>query len=235
MKIANKPIHSWEIPKILKMLGVTRVCDESLEFKWGWITFRFGLELKLGHSYEDGIPTIHFHPIFFGLHIHLPFFKWRFPDINHSPDFGFEYHNKCLWWHWKLKTYSFHMPWDWDHVRHQVMTAKGWEKPASGEYSPPYSDGRIVEIHDYTYKLKSGEIQERTATIYKEEREWRWRWFKWLPFPKMIRTSISIDFSDEVGEKTGSWKGGCTGCGYNLKPDETMLECLRRMEKERDF
>jgi hypothetical protein len=44
-----------------------------------------------------------------------------------------------------------------------------------------------------------------------------------------------IEFNDEVGERTGSWKGGTLGCGYNLLPNETPLECLRRMEKERKF
>lgn len=30
-------------------------------------------------------------------------------------------------------------------------------------------------------------------------------------------------------------KGGCTGCGYDIKPGETPLECLQRMERERKF
>jgi hypothetical protein len=68
-----------------------------------------------------------------------------------------------------------------------------------------------------------------------EEREWRPRWFKWTSLFSKVKRTIDINFNDEVGERTGSWKGGTLGCGYDLLPDETPLECLRRMEKEREF
>jgi hypothetical protein len=44
-----------------------------------------------------------------------------------------------------------------------------------------------------------------------------------------------VVFSAEVGERSGSWKGGCIGCGYDLLPDELPEECLRRMERDRKF
>jgi hypothetical protein len=78
-------------------------------------------------------------------------------------------------------------------------------------------------------------VQKREATIKVEEREWRWHWFKWLPLTKKVRRTIAIDFNGEVGEGTGSWKGGTMGCGYELLPNETPLQCLRRMERERKF
>jgi hypothetical protein len=68
-----------------------------------------------------------------------------------------------------------------------------------------------------------------------EEREWRPRWFKWTSLFARKRKTINVDFNDEVGERTGSWKGGTLGCGYDLLPNETPLECLRRMERERKF
>ena len=46
---------------------------------------------------------------------------------------------------------------------------------------------------------------------------------------------IEIEFDKEVGKKKGSWKGGCIGCSYDLKPGETAEECLKRMGKEREF
>jgi len=51
----------------------------------------------------------------------------------------------------------------------------------------------------------------------------------------MTRRTIAVEFNEEVGERTGSWKGGVLGCGYDMKPGETRLECLRRMERERRF
>lgn len=87
----------------------------------------------------------------------------------------------------------------------------------------------------YRYVRRSGEVQERTATFYAERWEHRYNWLRWLPFPRQIKTSISVEFSDEVGEGAGSWKGGTTGCGYDMRDDELPLECLRRMERDRKF
>lgn len=46
---------------------------------------------------------------------------------------------------------------------------------------------------------------------------------------------IDIEFSDEVGERTGSWKGGVLGCGFDMLPGERPVDALRRMELERKF
>jgi hypothetical protein len=55
----------------------------------------------------------------------------------------------------------------------------------------------------------------------------------WSNLFNRIRTTIGVEFNDEVGERSGSWKGGTLGCGYEILPNETPLMCLRRMEKER--
>jgi hypothetical protein len=100
------------------------------------------------------------------------------------------------------------MPWSWRHREHKVL-------------SEP-------ETHPYRYTLRSGEVQERTATIYEESRLWT-RY--WLP-RRLYKRSINIEFNDEVGEKTGSWKGGVLGTGFTMKQGETALQCLRRFERE---
>lgn len=56
----------------------------------------------------------------------------------------------------------------------------------------------------------------------------------WFPFRRLSRY-INIDFSDEVGERSGSWKGGVLGCSYEMQRNETPLDTLRRMERERVF
>ena len=96
-----------------------------------------------------------------------------------------------------------------------------------------HSEGRLSELerHPYRYILRNGTVQERTAAIYAEERHY---WRPWFPSRKTVR-SIDVQFSDEVGERTGSWKGGTIGCGYEMKPGETPLQTLRRMERERKF
>ena len=62
-----------------------------------------------------------------------------------------------------------------------------------------------------------------------------WRVLKRWPIYKWYRKSINVQFSDETGERTGSWKGGTIGCGYDMLPGETAEQTLRRMEKEREF
>lgn len=92
-----------------------------------------------------------------------------------------------------------------------------------------------TETHPYTYVLNSGEVQNRMATIKVKEMEWRRKWLMWTPlFNKVVRT-INVEFDGEVGERTGSWKGGTVGCSYELKLNETPYQCLKRMEKECKF
>ena len=106
---------------------------------------------------------------------------------------------------------ALYMPWSWKHREHKIL-------------SEP-------EKHDYRYRLKNGELQIRTATIRKESRMWTRKWIPW----KKTSVSINVEFDGEVGEGTGSWKGGTLGCGYNMIDGETPLACLRRMESERVF
>ncbi|MGE4193041.1 MAG: hypothetical protein AB7E51_06610 [Pseudodesulfovibrio sp.] len=135
-----------------------------------------------------------------------------------GPTYGFYFFEDYLVFSWgKAKGKNsdprkhFRMPWGWRFVEHKKHTEP--------------------ETHPYRYIMNDGEVQEREATIYKESREW---WRPWLPC-KLYRESINIDFSDEVGERTGSWKGGVVGCGYDMKDGETPLDTLRRMERERVF
>lgn len=95
--------------------------------------------------------------------------------------------------------------------------------------------GAAFTTHDYTYKLENGTVQRRKATILEE------RWTRGrnilsrLGWPSRVHRVINVHFDDEVGERTGSWKGGTIGCGYNMLPDEKPLDTLRRMERERKF
>jgi hypothetical protein len=146
--------------------------------------------------------------------------KWIVPDNYQcsGPQYGFAFFADSLFLYWgkcngvkddPLK--SIQMPWGWRFVEHKILSEK--------------------ETHNYTYHLKSGKSQKRQATILKQSREWV---RPWIP-KRLYRESIDIEFNDEVGERSGSWKGGTIGCGYNLLPNETLLQCLRRMEVERKF
>lgn len=103
------------------------------------------------------------------------------------------------------------MPWQW---RHQ------WTKDTSENSQ-----------HPYHYILRSGEVQERTATIHTKQTLWTRPWIPW----RNLENYIDVRFNDEVGERTGSWKGGTVGCSETIRFGETPIECLRRMERERKF
>lgn len=90
----------------------------------------------------------------------------------------------------------------------------------------------VAQTYDYQYVLKSGKIQKRKATIWVERMIWG---RKWAPFLKYVKTYVDVKFNEEVGERTGSWKGGCLQCSTELKRGESPLSALKRMEKERRF
>jgi len=149
-------------------------------------------------------------------------FPWKtvVPDEHQcsGPRYGFHFFEDLLWINYgKCKGMksdpkkTFYMPWAWKHREHNILTEP--------------------ESHPYTYTLKNGTVQLRTATIQVETRLWT-RF--WLPYRRFQKT-IDVEFSDEVGERTGSWKGGTVGCGYEMKSGETPLQTLRRMEIERKF
>ena len=92
-----------------------------------------------------------------------------------------------------------------------------------------------TETHPYSYLLRSGEVQHRTATVSKRRHVLTYRALKALGWPRWVRESIDVQFSDEVGERSGSWKGGCVGCSWDIQPGETMEDALRRMETVRKF
>lgn len=132
--------------------------------------------------------------------------------------------------HWGLRRKSLDWPWMLQTLRYEQMLADRTWRDVFDRDAKPYT-----EQHPYTYVLRRGEVQHRTATISKRRHVLTWRVFKRLGWPRWTRESINIEFSEEIGERSGSWKGGCIGCSYDLRPGEKMLDSLRRMEAERKF
>ena len=173
---------------------------------------------------------------FFGFLIALPFLdRWHRSPHEMMESWGVYYSDNSIVWCWNRHCKFWHMPWEWKHFKTEVMRPDGSFVKRVACYEKGEPDGRWQETYDYEYTLKSGEVQKRKATIYVEKMEWRRRFLRWVSLFAKVRTSIDISFDDEVGERTGSWKGGTIGCGWNMKAGETPLEALRRMEKERSF
>lgn len=212
---------------------------------------RFACGLTLS-EYGDKA-TLGISPIFFSLYLSSSWPRWLVNKMRER-QIGFYFYNWSLvlspfvntmmwsrdfpWWQ---KGYTIHLPFQRKHFRTSYLMNDGsWINEKKGPHklgetwqNPRDIEGRFKEVHDYTYTRKNGEVQKRKATITVEEREWRR--FKNIPLFRMIRRSIDVEFDGEVGERTGSWKGGCIGCGIDLLPNETPLKALRRMEATRRF
>lgn len=183
------------------------------------------------------------------LFIYLPI-KTGLEDCE-SAAWGINYHGSMIWIYiggggnfeggkkWK----TFEMPWYIDWVRTSTLLSdntwhhetknnrKGWIGSNIGSYDW-LNANKWKETHPYIDKYDNTTVN---ATISVSEREWRPLWFKWTSLFAKTKKVIDIEFDAEVGKGKGSWKGGTIGCSYELKPNETPIECLKRMEQERKF
>lgn len=131
---------------------------------------------------------------------------------------------------------SFDFPWSYKFLKREVLTKGGWiteDKKNKMDFwnKDLWKDKIVYENHPYKYVLKSGKVQEVEALIHRVNFYWK-RWFG-IQIKRI--DYIEVEFSSEVGERSGSWKGGCISCSYEQKLSETPYETLKRMELERKF
>lgn len=226
--------YERQVPTILRWLG-GRFMDErhSCRTHWGSIHWRrWAPALCLG-LFEDGF-SVHVQGLGIGVWIKLPVlrrFTWDPREIMESWGFSVVDGTLHLTWGERYKLVDLPFTW-WRQISHDVRRPDGSWVPFVGSWEHGKApDGRHTEMHPYRYLLSSGEVQQRTATIYVER---EMRQLNWTPF-KRTKHYIDVTFSDEVGERSGSWKGGTIGCAYEIRPDETPRQCLKRMEQERRF
>lgn len=213
---------------------------ELIRNNWIEISLSKGLAFEYSTStYIDNRHMIYIALGFIKIFLHLPIYSKREPQCEY-PRYGFYFFERQFWLCLGMKLKAISLPWAYTWIRRSYLMKNGsWETERKGNridsLSEEFKEKRWSETYDYTYKLRNGTIQEVKATITVDILEWRMIFLKWTSLFAKVRKGIWANFSDEVGEGTGSWKGGCVGCGYDLLPNETPLECLRRMEKERSF
>lgn len=152
-----------------------------------------------------------------------------------------------MWWPWGLahirtEYLGVDMRWHDDRAHPENTWAREHPNPLH-RYSGPIGPDKWSETHPYRYLLRSGEVQQVEATITRRRAFHGHRWFgpvrfrRWLRslMPKRVFDSIDVQFSGEVGERAGSWKGGCIGCSYDIRPEESPRSALMRMQSERRF
>lgn len=229
------------VPWLLRKLGARwRDGKRGYRMAWGELAFLtpgWGLGLHLFDDPPHYALAVHL-PWLVSVWFKLPFLRWFVREPHEMMEtWGVSYSEGVLWLRWGRHYRMVEMPWrDRVHIAHDVMRSDGSWAPTVGSWERDKEpDGRHTETYPYRYLLRSGELQQRTATIHVTRMEWRLRWLRWTRFGRDVRHYIDVEFSDEVGERSGSWKGGTTGCSYELRPGETPLQCLRRMESERRF
>lgn len=213
-----------------------------------WVIFYWGWCFDISYDacgYFDNRPRINLDLIFFSLTFILPF-RNNWTDECVPPKWGISIHNNIFWlykggrgnmsggnkwWTWSIPFISK----EW--VRTSILLKDDtWEhetpKKRESFYEDKWKKRQKSWTYDYTDK-HDGEVIP--TTIYVEEREWRPKWLKWTNLFSKIERTIDVKFSKEVGKRKGSWKGGTVGCGYLILPNEDPLDCLKRMEKEREF
>ena len=219
---------------------------EKWIFENNWLVFYFTLGFDISYSicgYFDNRPRINLTLLFFRLCITLPF-RNDWTDECDPPKWGIAIHNNTFWvykggkgnWNGGNETWSFSIPFvekNW--VRTSILLKDGnWEHETKGNYKSFYEEEwkekQAVWEYDYTDKYDGEVIPTK---IYIEEREWRPKWLGWTSLFATVRRTIDVHFSKECGRRKGGWKGGCLGCGYEMKPEEHPIDCVKRMEKER--
>lgn len=187
--------------------------------------------------------------LFYGwgsIYLRLPFNSGQYHECD-SPGYGiYFYHigggipNEIWIKMGNNRSKVLYLPWYMEWYSTKLLLKDGtWETEKKGDRKEFFKDEwravSFVEDNPYTYQLKSGKYQHATATTRIQIREWRPKWFMFTSlFSKKVK-SLEIEFSREIGERAGSWKGGCTGCSYEMKPGEDCWDTLKRMERERKF
>jgi hypothetical protein len=239
-----------------RLLGVRWIERGSIGLRWGELTNDFGLALRLCH-FEDHW-SLHVMPIWGSIYLRL--WASRTEPAGGMESYGFTYQIGRGWgWgradihlNWGARVKIIHLPWGWNWHRTSYLMSNGrtWlhelhqfrvprDQPIEAASGKDYWMASLMPrwqaISQYRYKLRSGEIQHRIATVTISEMEWRMRALMWLPWPRIIRRTIDVVFNEEIGERSRSFKGGTIGCSYRLRKGETAAQCLARMEAEREL
>ncbi len=96
-----------------------------------------------------------------------------------------------------------------------------------------------ASVPKISFRFNDFDGEEIIATCLIEEREWHigsgcFSWLKYINKP-LIRRCIDISFNKETGSRKGSWKGGTTGTGIDMLPDECISSAFLRYANEHKF
>lgn len=211
------------------------------EWYVGWKSRTFEVTYR-SHGYESMNAELHIS--MFGWHsmFRLP---WKCKESilwREEKKYGVSVHDNTVFFHWGYDLKGWDIPfvnygtavrWDrycgpeefvdipsnWGKHPYRTGYDGGCEKPSTWtyNYTDPY-DGKVVPCR-----------------FWVEELEWRPKWLRWTKRFAKVRRFIEVEFSEEMGPRKGSWKGGTIGCGFNMLKGEHPTETILRMQKEYKF
>jgi hypothetical protein len=210
-----------------------------VQFYWVW---RFGLTYDIC-GYFDNRPRLKVDFIFFSLTLILPF-RNEWTDECDPPIWGVAISHNTFWVHLGGSGNGGNKWWAWDipfiskkWVRRSILLENNtWEHESPGDEKSFHLSEWDAKKKTWRYNFTDkydGEIIPAKITV--EEMEWRPKWLTWTNLFAKVRRVIEVSFEKEVGERKGSWKGGVLGCGYELLDGESPVECIKRMETEKEF
>ena len=237
-------IFKERLKKVKNKLSNKKVYHKRwFEFSTGWSGFAFAYQ-EAGYDSRPHIQIYLFwgHLFIYTSQKRKEYIKGKF-DERDERKWGITYYSdgNSFIVYYGHKNKFIYMPWAKDWHRSSLLMKDGtWVHEYRGNRKNFWDDDlwdnkKFKEIYPYTYRLKSGKNQNVDATICVEEREWIMKFLKWTKLFNTTRKTIDVTFSSEIGERSGSWKGGVIGCGYEIMPNETPYDTLKRMERERKF
>lgn len=171
----------------------------------------------------------------------------------HRRSYGFSWSDKSLHIHYGAQTHDsttdkvkvFFIPWlNLRHIRTSFYDEKGqhfytdWDRPRGFKFRDNWTVRHEVKklCPSVSFVFNDYDGEQITATTRIQEMEWRLGegCFKWLSLFKrpMIRRSLDLEFSSEVGPEKGSWKGGTIGHSIEMLDGELHESAFRRYCEE---
>lgn len=138
--------------------------------------------------------------------------------------------SNCWFWPWKETSHVRHSLYDLDGVLFANLPDWGL---ASAAGRNAYKVLNVIEAAcpSAVFEFEDFDGEAITATTKIEEREWRrGRGVFRLLFLRrnIVRRSLDIRYSAEVGKRKGSWKGGTIGTSIDMLPGELHEAAFRR-------
>ena len=202
--------------------------------------------------YPDCIPRVKLMIGIWKFFLTIKLFKFKpYQSVfekSYTHRYGITFFERQIHFHWD-ETKVINLPWHWEIVRHDLLLPGGsvyysnryplkkkqqsfyWYEVLEGKRSPYPEYGvsvKAAEYIDIIHTLKNGTVQKAKIRLAGEEREWRWKWLRWLPWPRFIRRTVDCSSDIELGERSGSWKGGMMGWSCEWRKNETMEDAFWR-------